>query len=61
TSILNPIKPLSYYQTFLSSSELKDYFELIKNSNGPQINKNDRQLRSSSKAMITRRQTGLID
>ncbi|CAM4842420.1 unnamed protein product [Rotaria magnacalcarata] len=61
TSILNPIKPLSYYQTFLSSSELKDYFELIKNSNGPQINKNDRRLRSSSKAMVTRRQTGLID
>ncbi|CAF2036306.1 unnamed protein product [Rotaria magnacalcarata] len=61
TSILNPIKPLSYYQTFLSSSELKDYFELIKNSNGPQINKNDRRLRSSSKAMVTRHQTGLID
>ncbi|CAF5145843.1 unnamed protein product, partial [Rotaria magnacalcarata] len=57
TSILNPIKPLSYYQTFLSSSELKDYFELIKNSNGPQINKNDRRLRSSSKAMVTRHQT----
>ncbi|CAF1366334.1 unnamed protein product [Rotaria sordida] len=32
TSILNKIKSLSYYQTFLSSSEFKDYFQLIKKS-----------------------------
>ncbi|CAF1360683.1 unnamed protein product [Rotaria sordida] len=60
-SILNPIKSLCYSQTFLSSSELKDYLELIKKSDGPQINKDDRRLRSSSKTMITRRETGLVD
>ncbi|CAF3813480.1 unnamed protein product [Rotaria sordida] len=41
TSILNKIKSLSYYQTFLSSSEFKDYFQLIKKSDRPQINKDD--------------------
>ncbi|CAF3628387.1 unnamed protein product [Adineta steineri] len=58
---LNAIKSLCYCQTFLSSSELKDSFEVIKNFDGPQINKEDRRLRSSSKTLITRRETGLVD
>ncbi|CAF4263310.1 unnamed protein product [Rotaria sp. Silwood2] len=60
-STLNAIKSLCYSQTFLSSSELKDYLELIKKADGPQINKDDRRLRSSSKATIARRETGLVD
>ncbi|CAF3538830.1 unnamed protein product [Rotaria sp. Silwood1] len=60
-STLNAIKSLCYSQTFLSSSEVKDYLELVKKSDGPQINKDDRRLRASSKTMITRRETGLVD
>ncbi|CAF3924996.1 unnamed protein product, partial [Rotaria sp. Silwood1] len=40
---------------------VKDYLELVKKSDGPQINKDDRRLRASSKTMITRRETGLVD
>ncbi|CAM4878013.1 unnamed protein product [Rotaria socialis] len=60
-SILNTIKSLCYSQTYLSATELKDYLELIKKFDGPQINKDDRRLRSSSKTLITRRETGLVD
>ncbi|UJR08441.1 hypothetical protein I4U23_012711 [Adineta vaga] len=60
-STLNAIKSLCYSQTCLSSSEVKECLELMKKTDAPQVNKDDRRLRSSSKTTITRRETGLVD
>lgn len=72
---MNAIKSLCYTQAHLSSSEVKDALELIKNSPGPQINKDGLKYSSFSSELfnrvvldrrlrsstVTRRETGLVE